>query len=84
MKEHKLKIRSDYLFNIIARKKTSDVRFNDRDFQPGDEVLLYEIEADGQMAKFPVASYKISHIHSGLGMLGNYVVLSFKKVEILI
>ncbi len=82
--EHKLKIKSNYLANMTDKKKTSEVRLNDRDFQIGDTVLLYDYESLGVTHNIlnyhkPNASYKISHIHSGLGMQDNYVVLSFKK-----
>ena len=84
MKEHKLKIKSDYLENIINGKKKSEVRLNDRDFQCGDIVYLYDYKKlgmDKEIKSYDKADayYKITHIHSGLGMADNYVVLSFKK-----
>jgi ASC-1-like (ASCH) protein len=82
--EHKLKIHSEYLKNIKAKNKTSEVRLNDRDFQVGDIVYLFEYEKLRPTFNINNASYdcayKISHIHSGLGMQDNYVVLSFKKL----
>lgn len=79
--EHKLKISPEYLANILNRTKTSEVRFNDRDYQVGDTVQLFEYHK-GLASTFCSASYKISHIHSGLGMQDNYVILSFKKIKI--
>jgi ASC-1-like (ASCH) protein len=84
MKEHKLKVKPDYLENICNGKKKSEVRLNDRDFQCGDIVYLYDyskLQPDKEIKSYDKAScsYKITHIHSGLGMADNYVVLSFKK-----
>lgn len=83
-KEHKLKIKHDYLENILIGKKKSEVRINDRDFQCGDIVYLYDYNKLGVTKKIESwdkadCFYKITHIHSGLGMAENYVVLSFKK-----
>lgn len=82
--EHKLIIKEHYLENILNKKKTCEVRFNDRDFQVGDTVYLYSYDELGSNEKIEskslwIVSYKISHIHSGLGMAENYVILSFKK-----
>lgn len=84
MTEHKLKIKPDYLENILNGKKKSEVRLNDRDFQCGDIVYLYDYSKLGFDKKIESYSkadfyYKITHIHSGLGMQDNYVALSFKK-----
>lgn len=83
--EHKLKIKTEHLYNIVWGKKTSEVRLNDRDYQVNDWVLLYDYDQLGTTKNIMPhdqynASYKISHIHSGFGMQDNYVILSFKKV----
>lgn len=81
---HGLKCKTQYLDNLIDRKKTSEVRFNDRDFQVGDIVELFEYDEQIPFtSKTCSATYVISHIHSGLGMAENYVVLSFKKIKVL-
>lgn len=77
--EHKLKIKTEYLANIMNKSKTSEVRYNDRDYQVGDTVQLFEFHNSGTSI-FCSASYKISHIHSGLGLQDNWVILSFKKI----
>lgn len=80
---HKLKIKKVYLDNILAKRKKSEVRLNDRDFQVGDIVELYEYEKLGATKNIKDCdiasySYQICHIHSGLGMENNYVILSWK------
>ncbi|OLQ71221.1 RNA-binding protein [Photobacterium proteolyticum] len=44
MKRHHLKIKPDYLKAILDGDKTFEIRKNDRDFQVGDRVHLYDGE----------------------------------------
>jgi ASC-1-like (ASCH) protein len=67
---HDLKIKNNYLNNLIIGKKKSEIRLNDRDYQVKD-VLRFK-------NKFV---FEISHIHSGLGLKGNYVVLSLNYID---
>lgn len=70
---HKLKIEPNYLDELIAKRKKSEIRFNDRAYQLGDTL---EFQADRAFAY----RFKITHIHSGLGLLPGYVVLSVEKI----
>ncbi len=45
MKHHKLKIKPEYLSEILCGNKTFEIRLNDRDYEPGDKVTLTEIPA---------------------------------------
>lgn len=73
---HRLKIKPEYLARIKMGEKKSEVRFNDRDFQCSDVVELYELN-NGLTSLVCTFKYQITHVHSGLGMADNYVVLSF-------
>lgn len=44
--EHKLKTHSDYFSDVKGRIKKFEVRFNDRNFQLGDTLLLQEWNPD--------------------------------------
>ena len=72
MTEHHLKIEEQYLDKLHDGVKTAEVRLNDRDYQVGDLLVFYNSHQD-QDEKF-----EITHVHSGLGMKENYVVLSIK------
>lgn len=74
---HELKIDLVPLIDIERGKKKSEIRINDRDYQVGDEI---EFSCKRDQNIMPTASYLITHIHSGLGMRENYVVLSINKV----
>lgn len=72
--KHELKIEPNYLAHLMAGRKKAEVRYNDRDYQLGDTLEFWcsgkEI-GDGKFVEF-----KITHIHSGLGLQDNYVILS--------
>jgi len=79
---HKLKIKQEYLENLLSGKKKAEIRINDRDYQVGD-VLSFEKER----FNLPVCGQTVSHFflithtHSGLGLEHGYVVLSVEKVK---
>jgi len=74
---HKLKIKENYLRNLSYRKKKCEIRFNDRDYQMGDFLEFSVIENDEPLYFI----YRITHIHSGLGMQDGYVCLSLERVN---
>lgn len=48
MKEHNLKLETQYFDDAISGKKNFEVRFDDRQFRPGDTVVLREWDAEKQ------------------------------------
>ena len=43
-KEHTLKIKSEYFSAVINKTKTAEIRYNDRNYQVGDILILNEID----------------------------------------
>lgn len=82
-KTHKLKIEAHFLVGILAGKKKAEVRCNDRDYQVGDILELYKIDKYGGIVRpdEPNVKAEITHIHSGLGMADNYVMMSFIVID---
>ena len=78
MKIHQLKIEEQYLEEIKSGNKKSEIRLNDRDYQKGD---VLEFTDYSVFDKFTEYRYKITHIHSGLGLERNYVVLSITPTK---
>ena len=74
---HDLKIEENYLDNLISGAKKSEVRLNDRDYQKGDLLAFKKYNLDN-VTEF---LFEVTHIHSGLGMQGSYVVLSLSPIE---
>lgn len=87
---HSLKINPEYLENLISGIKKNEIRFNDRDYQNGD-TLEFNINNPDKDPNFlpPSAKplyekhiqFKITHIHSGLGMKDGYIVLSLDWIN---
>ncbi len=71
---HYLKVGDDYLRNLTLGRKKAEVRLNDRDYQVGD-ILEFRVFDNDEYLYF---SFKITHIHSGLGLKEGYVVLSLE------
>lgn len=79
---HKLKIEPQYLENLIAGRKKSEVRLNDRDYQLGDVLEFVESFTNKKgWQDSRTIRFLITHIHSGLGLQPGYVVLSVERVD---
>lgn len=74
MKKHRLKITRERLDELLAGRKRAEIRENDRDFQLGDTLELYLLGTDKTW------EFKVTHVHSGLGMQHSYVALSVEKL----
>lgn len=79
-KVHYLKIAEDYADSIACGNKTYEVRYNDRDYQKGDiiefKVMCRGSDYDRKLGHWlDGKQYRITHVHSGLGMAERYVVL---------
>ena len=84
---HLLKINSRYYARLVKGQKLFEIRLNDRDFQVGDMIHfgLTDDNPDYMHGKFnPHCDWRITYIHSGLGMQEGYVALSivpYKKYD---
>ena len=47
MNEYKLKIKSEYYVDVINGTKTAEIRYNDRNYQVDDILILNEIDENG-------------------------------------
>lgn len=74
---HELKIEKEYLSNLYNGVKRSEIRFNDRDYQKGDILKFHNTTRRVTVGdpEFHLC-FRITHIHSGLGLKENYVCLS--------
>lgn len=76
---HNLKIKECYWNRVRTDIKKAEVRFNDRDFQTNDIIKFIVVDDLNIIIKKPDEEYIITHIHSGLGLKENYVMLSIEK-----
>ncbi len=78
MKTHFLKIKDCYLERLKNKTKTHEIRFNDRDYQVGDQLLFSCKNAQTEFI------YTITHILNSSqfpeGLKDNYVILSLKLI----
>lgn len=65
---HELKIKDEYLDNLISGRKKFEIRYNDRDYQL-DDLLMFKRSG----VQYP---FGITHIHSGLGLENGYIIMS--------
>ena len=81
---HDIKIKEPYADAINDGRKTFEVRFNDRGYNAGDNIRFHVIHDDGTMFDSHPLNYKfyrITYVHSGLGLKKDYVVFGIKEVE---
>ena len=74
---HDLQIEQNYLDNLLSGKKKSEIRINDRDYQRGDTLRFKDYPFSGETIEH---LFEITHIHSGIGLDKNYIVLSVSNM----
>ena len=74
---HNLKIEPNYLDNLVSGIKKAEIRCNDRDYQRGDVLRFKDYRHSETIEHF----FEITHIHSGLGLERNYVMLSVVELK---
>lgn len=78
MVEHKLKIKSEHYINVINGTKTAEIRYNDRNYQVDDILILNEIDENGNFTGNK-CSVIVTHVLDDNQYLQNgYVMLSFR------
>lgn len=81
---HKIKIAESYADAILEGRKTFEVRLNDRGYNAGDYVE-FDVYANSGVPNtthwLNGRRYKITYVHSGLGMENGYVVFGIKRED---
>ena len=70
---HELKIKENYLHNLMIGIKKVEIRYNDRDYQAGDILSFWNRQEHGLPKK---VHFRITHIHYGLGLEKGFIALS--------
>lgn len=81
---HYIKIREQYADAVEEGRKNFEVRLNDRGYNAGDEVAFTVVnEFDMTDLYHPLSEkkFKITYVHSGLGMEKGYVVFGIKELK---
>ena len=83
MATHKLKVWSDYMDDLLNGKKTFELRFNDRNFQVGDILILEEYDKEkkeylGKSLKVEVTYLLDNKVFDAIK--DGFVVMSIKPI----
>lgn len=83
MKIHTLKIFRSYLKEVVAGRKTWEIRKNDRDFKEGD--IIHFVDQEGEeFFEYPNNLYKITFILQNIPQFGlqeGYCIFSIEKLN---
>ena len=78
MVEHKLKIKSEHFSAVINKTKTAEIRYNDRNYQVDDILILNEIDEKGVFTG-KNCSVIVTHVlEDNQYLQTGYVMLSFR------
>ena len=80
---HRLKVEAAYAKAILDKRKTFEIRYNDRGFNAGDFVdyTIVGSPSDYDLEYDSLPTYIIDYVHSGLGLQDGWVVLSIREYE---
>lgn len=83
VKHHILKLREEFCADVVAGRKTFEVRENDRGFQRGDTVSFKCVDKTGINLVHSINDkfYEITYVLSGWGIKENYVVFGIREME---
>ena len=80
---HYIKIKECYADAIMDGRKTFEVRLNDRGYNSGDYVcfMVFDEGIRNFAHKLDGEVFRITYVHSGLGMQDGYVVFGIERVD---
>ena len=80
IKVHEVKSEPPFFAEVWSGEKRSEVRFNDRDYQPLDLLLLREYDPENE--RYPGAAILavITHVETHVGLIEGYVALTIAPV----
>lgn len=75
---HRLKLTNTYFERVRMKQKTSELRFNDRDFQTGDYMDLVEYDPNSGI-EGSIINTRITHVLSNyVGLKKGFCIISFE------
>lgn len=77
MATHSLKIKSEHYVDVINGTKTAEIRYNDRNYQVGDILILNEIDENGIFTGNKCVVTVTHILDNNQFVQTGYVILSF-------
>jgi len=81
MKIHCLKVEPKHFEDLLLGNKTCEIRYNDRDYQVGDDIVLQAWGLHGWSEDVRLA-FRVTHITT-FGMAEGFVALSIKRIPVM-
>ena len=81
METHRLKIKSDHFSAVINKTKTAEIRYNDRNYQVGDILILNEIDENGVFTGNNCVVIVTHVLDDNQYLQTGYVMLSFHMLN---
>ena len=81
---HYIKIKESYANAVDEGRKNFEVRLNDRGYNAGDEVaftVVNQFDMTDLYHPLTKKKFKITYVHSGLGMKEEYVVFGIEEIK---
>jgi Domain of unknown function (DUF3850) len=90
-KKHELKCWPEFFAPVFSGAKTAELRYNDRDYQVGDVLVLREWEPKADAYTGRECKRLVTHVLHGVGTVGaiaplrglsaKYVMLSLQQID---
>jgi uncharacterized protein YjbK len=83
MKHHYIKIWQEYVSDITNRKKTFEIRFNDRDYQVGDILIMAEYNRFMKSFTGYIIQCEVKYIfnNTDFGLKEGFVAMSINVIS---
>lgn len=84
MKIHNIKILEEYARDVLAKRKTFEIRYNDRDYQVGDIIIFVVVDTNNKLKKHSLnnAVWKITYILDDFyGLRNDYIAMSIEEMS---
>ena len=80
---HKIKLREEYAEAVLSGEKSFEIRYNDRGYQKGDEVLFDVVDKYGLHVSHQLnhVLFEITYLIHGYGLEKDYCVFSIRRKE---
>lgn len=80
---HKIKLNKEFCDAVLERRKTFEIRFNDRGYQTGDYIQFIPFQ-NGYEIHHPIKdkAYEITYVLNGWGLQDGYVALAIREADL--